>query len=58
MAMQEEGLTDRIIACAFHVHNTLGAGFQEKVYVGLLINFGESVTLRRKFELPEKPQQS
>ncbi len=52
-----------IIECAFAVHNALGAGFLEKVYenalgikitkagldTGLLINFGSSVEIRRKF---------
>jgi GxxExxY protein len=30
--MEQEVLTGKIIACAFKVHNTLGAGFLEKVY--------------------------
>jgi len=30
--MQHEELTKQIIACAYKVHNTLGAGFLEKVY--------------------------
>ena len=30
--MKDEELTKRIIGCAFHVHNTLGAGFLEQVY--------------------------
>jgi GxxExxY protein len=30
--MEQEVITGRIIACAFRVHNTLGAGFLEKVY--------------------------
>jgi len=30
--MQEETLTEKIIGCAFKVHNTLGPGYLEKVY--------------------------
>jgi len=30
--MQHEELTKQIIACAYKVHSTLGAGFLEKVY--------------------------
>ena len=30
--MEKEDVTQKIIACAFKVHNTLGAGFLEKVY--------------------------
>jgi GxxExxY protein len=30
--MEQEDITGKIIACAFMVHNTLGAGFLEKVY--------------------------
>jgi GxxExxY protein len=32
MAESIDDLTHRVIACAFTVHNTLGAGFLEKVY--------------------------
>ena len=51
-------ITEKIIGAAYKVHNTLGAGFLEKVYqnylkatgieVGILINFGGSVTLERR----------
>lgn len=34
--MKDEGLTNTIIGCAFQVHNTLGAGFLEKVYENAL----------------------
>jgi hypothetical protein len=34
--MQEEALTQKIIGGAFRVHNTLGAGFLEKVYENAL----------------------
>ena len=30
--MNDNELTERIIACAFKVHNALGPGFSEKVY--------------------------
>ncbi len=30
--------TDRLLACAFKVHNTLGAGFLEKVYENALVH--------------------
>jgi GxxExxY protein len=36
MAMKGEALTEKIIGCAFKVHNTLGAGFLEKVYENAL----------------------
>ena len=34
--MQNEQLTERIIGCAFQVHNALGQGFVEKVYENAL----------------------
>jgi GxxExxY protein len=34
--MQDEALTETIIGCAFKVHNTLKAGFSEKVYENAL----------------------
>ncbi len=34
--MKDEALTKKIIGCAFKVHNTLGAGFLEKVYENAL----------------------
>jgi len=34
--MKGEALTEKIIGCAFKVHNTLGAGFLEKVYENAL----------------------
>ena len=30
--MKDDNLTEKIIGCAYKVHNTLGAGFLEKVY--------------------------
>jgi hypothetical protein len=51
-------MTEKIIGAAYGVHNTLESGFLEKVYqnylkatgieVGLLINFGSSVTVKRR----------
>ncbi len=35
--MEDEELTERIIACAFRVHQTLGAGFMEKVYENAML---------------------
>jgi len=32
MELSDKALTERIISCAYTVHNTLGAGFLEKVY--------------------------
>lgn len=32
MSLPDEALTKRVIGCAYQVHNTLGAGFLEKVY--------------------------
>jgi GxxExxY protein len=34
--MEINALTERIIGCAYEVHNTLGAGFLEKVYENAL----------------------
>lgn len=36
MDMKEEALTKKVIGCAYKVHNTLGAGFLEKVYENAL----------------------
>jgi len=35
--MNEDVLTKKIIACAFKVHNKLGAGFLEKVYENSMV---------------------
>jgi len=34
--MKDDDLTQKIIGCAFRVHNSLGAGFLEKVYENAL----------------------
>lgn len=56
--MKYEDLTGKIIEAAYKVHNILGFGFLENVYqnalmvelekIGLLINFGKSVEVKRK----------
>jgi GxxExxY protein len=35
--MEDENLTERIIACAFKVHRGLGSGFLEKVYENAML---------------------
>ncbi len=35
--MEDKELTERIIACAFKVHQALGAGFMEKVYENAML---------------------
>ena len=67
--MKDDDVTEKIIGCAYTVHNKLGPGFIEKVYekvkrhevqlvnylaatnidCGLLLNFGASVEVKRKF---------
>ena len=34
--MKDDDLTQKIIGCAYKVHNTLGSGFLEKVYENAL----------------------
>jgi GxxExxY protein len=36
LATQHDPLAEKIIGCAFKVHNALGAGFLEKVYENAL----------------------
>ena len=53
----EQGLTGKILECAFAVHNTLGAGFLEKIYANALgielqahnILFKAEVTLKVEY---------
>ena len=47
--MQNQDITHRIIAAAYAVHNTLGAGFLEKVYENALL-----VELQRRGFLVEQ----
>jgi GxxExxY protein len=35
--LEDKDLTEKIIACAFRVHQQLGAGFVEKVYENAMI---------------------
>jgi GxxExxY protein len=35
--MKDDEITEKIIACAYAVHNALGAGFLEKVYENALV---------------------
>jgi GxxExxY protein len=37
MELEDKDVTERIIACAFKVHRTLGAGFLEKVYENAMV---------------------
>jgi GxxExxY protein len=50
--MTENSLTQQIIGCAFRVHNTLGAGFLEKVYENALRIELEKLGLRVKQQEP------
>ncbi|MCB0127366.1 MAG: GxxExxY protein [Caldilineaceae bacterium] len=36
--IQLNGITEKIIGCAFRVSNTLGTGFLEKVYENALVH--------------------
>jgi len=47
-------ITERIIKCSFHVHNTLGGGFQEVIYQkALAIEFAnEGLSYIREQEMP------
>ncbi len=37
MGLPDQELTQKIIACAYAVHNALGAGFLEKVYENAML---------------------
>nr|WP_320049590.1 GxxExxY protein [uncultured Desulfuromonas sp.] len=49
---QHKELTDKIICCAYSVHNTLGTGFMEKVYENALKIELESVGLQVEQQVP------
>jgi GxxExxY protein len=49
---QHKELTDKIICCAYSVHNTLGTGFMEKVYENALRIELESVGLQVEQQVP------
>ena len=52
--MEDKELTERIIACAFKVHQALGAGFMEKVYENaMLIELQKSgLTVKQQAPIP------
>jgi GxxExxY protein len=50
--MEARALTEKIIGCAYKVHNTLGAGFLEKVYTNALRIELERLGLRVKQQEP------
>jgi len=50
--MKDDDLTQKIIGCAYIVHNTLGAGFLEKVYENSLRIELEKLGLRVKQKEP------
>lgn len=50
--MTEDDLTQKIIGCAYKVHNTLGPGFLEKVYENALRIELEKLGLRVKQQEP------
>jgi GxxExxY protein len=49
---KETDLTDKIICCAYKVHNTLGAGFLEKVYENALRFEMESIGIKVAQQMP------
>ena len=48
----EAALTEKILSCAFQVHNTLGAGFLEQVYAAALAIELNTSGLRAAREVP------
>jgi GxxExxY protein len=50
--MKDENLTEKIIGCAYLVHNKLGSGFLEKVYENALRIELERLGLRVKQQEP------
>ncbi|MFQ5696588.1 MAG: GxxExxY protein [Terriglobia bacterium] len=48
----EADLTERILGAAFKVHNTLGAGFLEKVYENALVHQLRKETVRVEQQKP------
>ena len=49
---KETELTDKIICCAYNVHNGLGSGFLEKVYENALRIELESIGLNVRQQVP------
>jgi len=50
--MEINKITEAVIACAYRVHNTLGAGFLEKVYEKAMMIELESTDLLAKPQFP------
>ncbi|MGH9745466.1 MAG: GxxExxY protein [Candidatus Acidiferrales bacterium] len=52
----EKELTGRILECAFNLHNALGAGFLERVYVNALVleMRGHSISCSQESAFPVK----
>lgn len=50
--MEIDKITEIVISCAYRVHNTLGAGFLEKVYEKALMIELESTDLSAKPQFP------
>ena len=51
---QLNGLTERIIGCAFRVHNVLGFGFAEKVYENAMVHDLRKSGLQVQQQVPIK----
>ena len=50
--MESKELTEKIIACAYRVYNTMGAGFFESVYENVwLLNYEKQNYLSRRKKL-------
>ncbi|MEN8128933.1 MAG: GxxExxY protein [Pseudomonadota bacterium] len=52
MELRDKELTEKIIACAYKVHNTLGAGFLEKVYENAMAIEMERQALKFRRQAP------
>lgn len=50
--MEDKELTEQIIACAFKVHQVLGAGFMEKVYENAMLIELQKCGIRVKQQAP------
>lgn len=52
MSLAYEELTGRILKCAFHVQNTLGCGFLEKVYENAMMIALRNEGLKARQQVP------